>query len=115
MKKISLIIGITFLLQSCFSYKRVEVNPQTMVIGQKYKIEQNHKISKVVYKGFSDSSIIVTKHWKELQIPLKEITTARKRKFSLVKTIALVPITIASIVLLVAISNPNIGRVQISN
>ena len=109
MRKIVLLLATTFLLQSCFSYKQMETNPSKMVIGKKYKIEQNHKFSRVVLKSISDSSIIVSKNWKEQQIPLKEITSIRKRKFSIIKTISLVPITVVSIVLIYVIANPNIG------
>lgn len=77
-----------------------------MAIGEKYKIKRNHKICKVVLKSISGSSIVVMKNWKEQQIPLKEITNIRKRKFSIVKTIVLPPIVAATIVALFIISNP---------
>ena len=117
MKKIFFVLGIAFLLQSCFSYKRIALEPSKMVSGQKYKIEQNHKFSKVTFNRISDSSIIVSKYWKEEQIPLKEITGIKRRKFSVVKTIALVPATAASAVLIFAISYTkiNLGEVQWPN
>ena len=94
MKKICLLLGISLLLQSCNSYKSVEINPKTMVLGEVYKIERNHKTSKVIYTRNADSSIVVLKNSVEERIPLKDITSARERKFSLAKTLVLIPITI---------------------
>jgi hypothetical protein len=106
MRKIFLGIALLILLQSCYSYKQVEANPTTMVIGQKYKIEQNNKTSKVIYIKAVDSAVVVSKNGKEEQIALKDITKVRERKFSLIKTIALVPLTAGAIVLLFVISDP---------
>ncbi len=97
MKKISLLLGIALLLQSCYSYKKVAVDPKTMVIGQTYKIERNHKTSKVVYSQNADSAIVVWRNGAEERIPLKEITKAQQQKFSLVKTLVWVPISLAAI------------------
>lgn len=97
MKKICLLLGITLLLQGCYSYKKAEINPKTMAIGEMYKIERNGKTSKVMYTSNADSAIVVLKNSKEERVPLKDITSVRKRKFSVVKTIALVPITMAAI------------------
>ena len=106
MKNLLLLLSISFLLQSCFTYREADINPSTMIIGEKYKITTNHKISKVILKSISDSSIVVIKNWKEQQIPFKEITNIRKRKFSVVKTIVLPPIVAATIVALFIISDP---------
>lgn len=96
MKKIYLLLGMAILLQSCYSYKPVEINPKTMAIGQVYKIEQNHKTSKVTYVSNADSAIVVAKNGKEERIAIKDITKARKRKFSLAKTLVWVPITLVA-------------------
>ena len=108
MRKLFLLLTITFLLQSCFTYKQMDVDPSKMVVDQKYKIERNHKVSKVIFKRVSDSSIVVLKRWKEQQIPLKEISNIRKRKFSIVKTIALIPITTVGLIIVFVVFNPNL-------
>lgn len=100
MKKTCLLLGIALLLQSCYSYKSVEINPKTMVLGQVYKIERNNKTSKVIYARNADSAIVVLKHGVEEQIPLKEITKAREGKFSLAKTLVWLPISIIGITVL---------------
>lgn len=97
MKKICLLLIALLLLQSCFSYKKAEINPKTMAIGEIYKIERNHKTSKVMYTRNADTAIVVLENGKEKQIPLKDINSVRKRKFSLAKTISLVPITMAAL------------------
>lgn len=102
---------MVILLQSCFSYKPVEVNPKTMVIGQIYKIERNHKTSKVTYVSNADSAIVVSKNGKEERIAVKDITKARQRKFSTLKTIALVPAILAVITLIIILTydGPNVN------
>ncbi|MDI1316745.1 hypothetical protein [Flavobacterium sp.] len=97
MKKISLLLAITFLLQSCYSYKKVNINPKTMVIGQTYKIVRNNKTTKAVYTQNADSVIFVLKNGYEERIPIKNITSAKEKKFSLVKTVLLVPVTLIAI------------------
>jgi hypothetical protein len=117
MRKLFLLLTITFLFQSCFSYRH-QANPGSMVIGEKYKIERNHKTRKFFYARTTDSALVVSKprYGKEQQIPLNEITGIRKRKFSIIKTIALVPAAAASLVVLVLIANPSpvsgMGEIQ---
>jgi hypothetical protein len=101
MRRIFLLIAITFLLQSCYSYKSVEVNPQTMAIGQVYKIERkNHKTAKVTFTRNADSAIVVWNNRVEEQIPLKDIKRAGERKFSWVKTALWYPITVITFLVL---------------
>ena len=114
MKKLFLLLAIAFLFQSCFNYKRMELVPSKMVTGQKYKIERNHKFFKVTFNRITDSSIIVTKNWKEEQIPLKEITAVKKRKFSIVKTVAVTVAVSAALTGLFILSydGPSIGTIS---
>jgi hypothetical protein len=89
MKKIFLLLAMLVLLQSCFSYKAMDNDPSKMEAGKTYKIYHNHKFTKVVFKSITDSSAIVLKGRKERKIPLNEIAVIEKRKFSVVKTVAL--------------------------
>ncbi|MEO5776781.1 MAG: hypothetical protein ABIQ27_07745 [Flavobacterium sp.] len=90
------------------------MNPSKMVIGEKYKIERNHKVSKVVLKSITDSSIVVSKGWKEKQIPLNEITNMRKRKLSVVKSVVMPLAVTASAVLVFALSfSPGMGEISL--
>jgi hypothetical protein len=119
MKKIVFLFSIPFLFQSCFSY-RIDTKPTEMIVGKKYKIERNHKTTKGILKSINDSTaVVVLDNLAEKQIPLKEITQAKRRKFSIVRTVAL-PITIvAGITLLYVASNPSpvegMGPIQFPN
>ena len=78
MKKTFLMLIITFLLQSCYSYKQAEINPKTMSLGSVYKIERNDKTTKVVYTSNADSAIVVMKNGVEA---ITNILTSLLMKF----------------------------------
>ena len=114
MKKLFFVLAISILVQSCFSYKPIDISPSKMVFGQKYKIKQNNKTSKVTLNRISDSSIVVMKNRTEQQISLKDITSMKERKFSVVKTIALIPTAAVGLILLIIAFNPiSIGMGEI--
>ena len=92
----------------------MDVDTSKMVVDQKYKIERNHKVSKVIFKSASDSSIVVYKGWKQKEITLKEITGIRKRKLSVVKSIVMPLAVTASAVLVFALSfSPGMGEISL--
>ncbi len=84
MRKLFSLLTIAFLCQSCFSYKAIDNDPSKMEAGKTYKIERNHKYAKVVFHGIKDSTILVNEKFEEKQIPIKDITNIKKRKFSVV-------------------------------
>ncbi len=104
MKKIFLAVAVIVLFQSCFSYKAMDNDPSKMETGKTYKIERNHKYTKVVFHNIKDSTILVSEDFKEQQIPIKDITNIEKRKFSIVKTVALPLSIVAGLVGLFALS-----------
>ncbi len=104
MKKIFLGIALIILCQSCFSYKAMDNDPTKMETGKTYKIKQNHKYSKVVFHNVKDNTILVSEDFEEKQIPINDITDIKKRKFSIVKTVALPLSIIAGLVGLFALS-----------
>lgn len=110
MRKLLLLLALTFLAQSCFSYKDYNTSPGNMVAGRKYKIQRNNKYEKVVVKSVNDSTVIVSKGSKEKTIALSEITKVKTRKFSTVKTIVLVPATAALIagIFIISYNGPNV-------
>jgi hypothetical protein len=71
--------------------------------GKTYKIERNHKYSKVVFQSIKDSSIQVNEKFEEKQIPIKDITNIKKREFSVLKTIGIPVTVVASLVGLFAL------------
>jgi uncharacterized protein YcfL len=98
MRKLVLLFAI--LLQGCYSYKSVDINPKTMVLGQVYKIERNNKTSKVTYTSNADSAIVVMKNGVEESIPLKDIIKARQQKFSVINTFLWYPISVVGLAVL---------------
>ena len=110
MRKLIFLLALAFLVQSCFSY-RIDTKPNEMIVGKRYKIQRGNKSSKILVKSINDSTVLVMKNWKEKQIPLNEITQAKKRKFSVIKTIAL-PTTIAVVavgIFALSYSGPSVG------
>lgn len=102
-KSILYIVLLSFLLQSCFSYKTVDKNGE-FVMGKKYKIKQANKYEKVRLLSSTDSTITVNNAKKtENTIAKNDIKKIKKRRFSIIKT-ALLPVGIAvgGVVIIVA-------------
>ena len=108
MKKILiLLVVIQIVLQSCHTYKTV--NNQELQNGKTYKIVVDNKKLKVKLNQATDSTIVVTHKNEEKIIAKSEIKEIKKRKFSILKTIALPVGIVVGFVGLVAISDPEIG------
>lgn len=102
-KSILYIVLLSFLLQSCFSYKTVDKNSE-FVMGKKYNIKQANKYEKVRLLSSTDSTITVNNAKKtENTIAKNDIKKIKKRHFSIIKT-ALLPVGIAvgGVVIIVA-------------
>ena len=95
MKKIfSLLIVISLLLQSCFSYKVIDKN-SNLAAGKKYKIKQSSSYKKVRLLSTTDSTITFKNDRNRVITIAKTATkTIKKRHFSITKT-ALLPVGIA--------------------
>lgn len=109
MKKIIFLVLI-ILIQSCFSYKIIDLKSTKLIAGHKYKIAEDKKLIKARLKSFDDSTATMMVGKTEKQIEFSKIKIIKTRKFSVLKTIALVPIVGTTITLPFVISNPNIGQ-----
>lgn len=109
MKKIFYLLSIFFLMSSCFSYIQTNISPSQMVAGKKYKIELNNKFKKVTIRNVNDSTAIVSNGVNTEQIQLKDIRTIQTRKFSVVKTLVLVPVTLTTVAIVSFIVDPKIN------
>ena len=82
-----LLLSITFLFQSCFSYQEIDKNSNSKKIGEKYKI----KVGAQSYKGnlvaFNDSIVHIKNGNAENEFKISEINKLQKRKFSILKTL----------------------------
>lgn len=99
---------ISFLAQSCYTYKTIDINTTPLVVGHKYKISENNEFTKVKLKKISDSTLTVTSKENERQISLSKIETIKERKFSVVKT-GLASIVILSTIIGITILNATSG------
>lgn len=86
-----ILIAISFLLQSCYSYKLIDVQKTPLIAEKKYKIIQSSKYENVRLLSSTDSTIVVS-NLKNVQntISIKDIKIIKKRKFSVAKTSVLV-------------------------
>lgn len=95
MKNIYALLTLLFLCQSCFTYKTIQNDPHQLEVGKTYKVKHNHKVSKIVFHSVNDSTMQVVEQFEKRDIPLKNITEIKKRKFSIVKTVGL-PVTVVA-------------------
>lgn len=86
MKNLILILSVTILFQSCYSYKTIN-NNQPFVEGKKYKIKANGGTTKATFINTTDSTSTFRTCKKEFQVATNEIMKIKKRKFSATKTI----------------------------
>ena len=98
MKKTLLLLVISIVLQSCFSYKAVENNSSQYEIGKTYKLKQGKKSEKVKIISTTDSTIVVNHKFEDKEVSLNSISKVEKRKFSIVKTVLFPPLTLAVLI-----------------
>ena len=109
MRKFILFLAIGILFQSCFTYRTVEKNPETFRITQKYKILHEGKTSKITVLRINDSTLVFKKNFKEQEVAIDSITAVKKREFSVVKTVIVVPIVVlTSLAIFIAIALSNL-------
>ena len=92
-KRFISIIALSFLIQSCYSYKSIDLKKTSLAVGKKYKIQQNNKFIKVELIGLNYSIANFKTKDDEKQINLSELQKLKERKFSVTKTV-LLPISI---------------------
>ncbi|GAB3716759.1 hypothetical protein [Flavobacterium koreense] len=86
-KVITLLVLISFLMQSCYSYKAIDKNVTSKEVGKTYKI----KLGGMEYKGkliaFNDSVTTFKVRKSEMAFKTSEINIIKVRKLSSLKTI----------------------------
>lgn len=97
----------SFLIQSCTTYKTV--SDLSFENGGKYKIKQSEKWIKVKVMSQNDSIVNVEKSDVSLAIAKSTITSVKKREFSVVKTIVLVPVAVSVLAVGSYIANPGVN------
>jgi hypothetical protein len=86
-KTIIYLLVISFLLQSCYTYKTVELNNTQLVVGKEYKITQEYKTETAMLMDVNDSLVCVTDYKNEKGIPISSIKKMERRKPTFVTVI----------------------------
>lgn len=79
-----------FLIQSCKSYKTIDIKENALKVDKKYKIRLDEKFVKAKLISFNDSIANFRMNKTEREIPLSEIKELKSKRFSVGKTLALV-------------------------
>lgn len=107
------LIVISFLFQSCFTYRAIDLKETPLVVGKNYKIRQDTKFEISNLQVVNDSVIIVMEDTHYKNIPISKIKEIKEGKFSALKTVGLV-LGIGLVVIVVAgiieMSDFNIGN-----
>lgn len=110
-RNFSLLMIISLLLQSCFSYRVIDKN-SNLALGKKYKIKQSKYYQNVRLLSTTDSTITVKNERNRVNTIVKnDIKAIKKRHFSATKTVLLpIGIVVVFVGLIVATySGPDIG------
>lgn len=89
-KSILILITLSMLLQSCFSYRTINPTNSYLAVGRTYKIKQNNKYEKVKLKSFTDSTITVSNGLTERQVDKTSILKMKQRESHTGKTVMFV-------------------------
>ena len=97
MKKLIIYLFLfSFLLQSCYSYRKLDLTTKPFVEGKKYQIKQSGNFEKFKLISQTDTTIVVHKHKTQIIILKNEIIDIKEKRLSVVKTI-LLPVGILAI------------------
>lgn len=86
------LIAISFLFQSCYTYKTIDLKENALYRGRNYKISQTDKSEKVELQFVNDSALIVSQDNIQKTIPISKITEIKEGKFSTPKTLGLLAV-----------------------
>lgn len=95
---------VSLILQSCFSYKTVDLNQNPLTLGKIYKIKTEDKFIKAILKAKTDSTLKFIINKNERHIFSTNIKEIKVKKFSDLKTIGFAVGTIGVLTLVALIS-----------
>ena len=81
------LLVVSFLLQSCYTYKATSIKETPLLVGENYKIREADKFVKSNLKSANDSVITVMEGNVEKDIYVANIKEIKVEKFSLMKTL----------------------------
>ena len=104
MKKIIILFLTASLLQSCYSYRTIDLKNVSLSNGKSYKINIEREFFKAKLLDSNDSLIKIQIDGREKRIPIVEIKEIKEKKFSILKTVGLIPIIYGGITVIYLIS-----------
>jgi sulfate adenylyltransferase subunit 1 (EFTu-like GTPase family) len=84
------LVIFSLLLQSCQSYKTIDLKNTELKAGKTYKIKVEGKFATAKLKAISDSTITVVKSGADRYITLSDIKEIKEGEFSILKTIGFI-------------------------
>lgn len=84
------LLAISFLFQSCYTYRAIDLKDTPLIVGKNYKIRQDTKFVKSKLESVNDSTITVAKGDVVKDISISDIKEIKESKFSTLKTVGLV-------------------------
>ncbi len=111
------LILISFLFQSCYTYRTIDSKDSSLVVGKNYKIRQDAKLVKSKLELVNDSTITVKVGDIHYDIPISKIKEIEESKFSALKTVGLVlgiGLVVIGVVGAIELSNFDMGGASIS-
>jgi hypothetical protein len=104
------LLVISFLLQSCYSYRAISLKETPLIVDKNYKIKQEDKFIKAKLKIANDSVINVVEGKVEKDIYVNNIKEIKVRKFSVLKTVGLsLGVILVGGLIAIAASGPILG------
>ena len=107
MKKLAIVVLISLLFQSCFSYTRaLDFNAGAVVEKQKVKIYKNNgtELKGKVLSASEDQIVIISSKTKQVvKTPVKDILGVQAKGFSAVKSIGILAAAIITPLLIYAL------------
>ena len=98
--RIVYLLIVSFLLQSCYTYKDVDLKKTQLIVGENYKIREVDKFVKSKLQSANDSVITVMEGNVQKDIYTANIKEIKVQKFSTLKTVGLtVGITLSLLLL----------------
>ncbi len=95
MKKITYLLSVVILFQSCYSYKTLYVKDYNKTNNKKVRIEL---IDSTKYKGriinYNNDIFVIEKNNKIVEFHISEIKTIKQRKVSTIKTLGAITFSI---------------------
>jgi len=83
------LLVFSFLLQSCHTYKAIDLKETQLVEGKNYQIKQDTKFIKVKLEKVSDSTLTVLEGNTHKDITVSKIKEIKVKEFSTWKTVGL--------------------------